>query len=167
MARKVDDSTHEETEPVCRFGPGGDFVSVWPPPHSRLPQPSPNRLAKLLTWLSEILTTLLGLEPDTAAAVPTNIQPAAENILCRRAKLQYQAQSTKPDKPVPPTLAAVIKGDSFSPAQSMLFPDDCRTGHKSKHRIRTHRRTAKKRPALSFTSQDSLFETNLKSAKTA
>jgi hypothetical protein len=34
----------ERIEPVCKFGPGGDYVSFWPPGSFELPQLSSNSL---------------------------------------------------------------------------------------------------------------------------
>jgi len=99
---------HNQAEPVCKFGPGGDFVTVWPKEPTPSPQPMPT---------------------------------------------------------------PVIESDSSFPAQPMLFPGDwavaAQTGHKTKRGIRTYHRTAKRKPALSLSTQGSLFETNFKSKKTA
>ncbi len=162
---------NKQIEPVCKFGPGGDFVSVWPPEFPESPRPVPNRLAKLLTSLSEIITTLLGLELNTASAVPANIRRLTGRILAKREKLKYAAKNTKADKPAYPTAATVTKNDRWFSSGPMLVADDwgigSRAGHKSKHGVRAHRRTAKKRPALSLPGQGSLFEANFKSARTA
>ncbi len=137
---------HKQSEPVCKFGPGGDFVTVWPKEPTLPPQPAANHFAKLLASIDEIITALLGSEFNTAEAHAGNTHR--------------------------PTPAPVIKSDSlFPPVQPMLFPGDwgiaARTGHKTKRCIRAYHRTAKRRPALSLPTQGSLFETNFKSKKTA
>ncbi len=137
---------HKQTEPVCKFGPGGDFVTVWPKEPTPSPQPATNHLAKFLTSIAEIMTALLGSEFNTTSADAGNIHR--------------------------PTPAPVIKSDSpFPPVQPMLFPGDwgigARTGHKPKRCIRAYHRTAKRRLALSLPAQASLFETNFRSTKTA
>jgi hypothetical protein len=133
-------------EPVCRFGPGGDFTSSWPPQS----QPLKKQPVKLLSQLNEIITTLLG-------------SASKEN-------LNYVVESSA-GKPAYSSPTAAIKSDSRFSGWPLLFPDDCRIGlgadNKPKHHIRAYRRTAKKRPAISFAGHGSLFETNFKSAKTA
>ena len=137
---------HKQAEPVCKFGPGGDFVTVWPKEPTPSPQPAANHFAKLLASIDEIITALLGSEFNTAEAHAENIHR--------------------------PTPTPVIKSDSpFPPVQPMLFPGDwgiaAQTGHKTKRCIRAYHRTAKKRLPLSLSGQGSLFEPDRKSAKTA
>jgi hypothetical protein len=138
-------------EPVCRFGPGGDFVSAWPPqPQSPKKQP-----AKLLSRLNEIITTLIGSTCGLATS---------------KENLDYVVESNT-GKPAYSTPTAAIKSDSRFSGWPLLFADDCRIGlgadNKPKHNIRAYRRTAKKRPAVTFAGHGSLFETDFKSAKTA
>jgi len=136
----------KQIEPVCRFGPGGDFVSIWPPQS----QPPKKQPAKLLGRLNEIITEVLG-------------SVSKEN-------LEYAVKSST-GKPAYSSPTATIKSDSRFSGRSFLFPDDCRIGlaarNKPKHHIRAYRRTAKKRPAIAFAGHGSLFESNFKSAKTA
>jgi len=166
----MDSDRDERIEPVCRFGPGGDFISVWPLESARAIQPSPNRLAKLLTSLSEIITALLGSEFDTAT-VPTDIRRRTNHLFAEKEKSEDAVGNNKADKPAHATPATIIKSHSRFSGEPVLFADDwrigLRTGHKPKHRIRTYRRTAKKRPAFGLSGQVSLFETNFKSARTA
>jgi hypothetical protein len=143
---KMNSQPNKQSEPVCRFGPGGDFVSVWPP-QSQLLKKQP---VNLLSRLNEIIASLIG-------------STSKEN-------LEYVVE-TSAGKPAYSSPTAVIKSDSRFSGRSLLFPDDCRiglaAGHKSKHHIRAYRRTAKKRPAIAFASHGSLFEPDFKSAKTA
>jgi len=122
-----DNDKDKQVEPLCKFGPGGDFISVWPTESAELPQ--------------------------------------------RKGKLKHAVKNSEADKSAYAAPATVIKSDSYICGEPMLFADDwrigVRDGHKSKHRIRTYRRIAKKRPALGLSGQGSLFETNFKIAKTA
>ncbi len=167
----MDCPSNKQIEPICRFGPGGDFISVWPDELKEYPQPSTNHLAGLLNWLSEITTALLGsgFEPTTAG--PENIQAAADRILCQKGKLEYAVENNKADKPAHSTPTTTIKSDSLFSGQPILFADNrrisLRTGCKPKHSIRAYRRTAKKSPAPGLPGQGSLFEADFKSAKTA
>jgi len=37
---------HKQSEPVCKFGPGGDFVTAWPKEPTLPPQPAPTPVIK-------------------------------------------------------------------------------------------------------------------------
>jgi hypothetical protein len=143
---KMNNHTDKQIAPVCRFGPGGDFISVWPPQS----QPHKAQPAKLLTRLNEIIAALLNLS-------------SKEN-------LDYVVESNA-GKPAYSSPTTTLKGDSRFSGRPLLFPDDCRIGltarNKPKHHIRAYRRTAKKRPAIAFAGHGSLFESNFKSTKTA
>jgi hypothetical protein len=139
----MNSGANRQFQPVCRFGPGGDFVSIWPET-LEFQLPSQNRLLKMFAYLNEIIAGVLGSEfnrPSTAAA---------------------KAQ------PIP-----VVRFDQSrkSQAQSMLFPDDSRIGlraaHKPRLRIRACRRTTKKRPLIDLGEQNLLFAAELKIARTA
>ncbi len=133
----------DEFEPVCRFGPGGDFVSIWPE-SSEFQLPSQSRLLKVLACLNEIIGGLLGSEFNQLLAAAPKAQP------------------------VP---AARFDQSRKSQAQPMLFPDDSRVGlravHKPRLRTRAHRGTAKKRPRIDLDEQGLLFAADLKIARTA
>lgn len=160
----------DEFGPVCRFGPGGDFINDWPPGHRGSIRPAPNSLAAVLARLSKIINALTGPAFD-AIATPQGIQSTAEQLLHRKGKLEYAAQTIRTDKSADAPPAPIVKGDSKLPAQSMLFPDDSRVGirprRKPNHHIRTYCRAAKKSFAFNVLRQGSLFEPDLKSAQTA
>jgi hypothetical protein len=139
----MDNSANKQFQPLCRFGPGGDFVCLWPE-SSEFQLPSQNRLLKIFACLNEIIAGVLGSEfsrPSTAAA-KTQPMPV----------FRFE-QSRK------------------SQAQSTLFPDDSRIGlrtaHKPRLRIRARRRTTKKRPRIDLDEQGLLFVAELKIARTA
>lgn len=145
---------NERIEPVCRFGPGGDFVFDWSPRDLKSSQLSEKYLSKFLSSLNEIMTALLGSDLNTTS----------------RENSEYVVEN-QTGQPAYSTTNAVVKSDSRLSGQPMLFSDDSRISiaaeHKPKHRIRTYHRTAKKRTSVSFTDQGSLFEADFKSAKTA
>ena len=156
-----------QVDSVCRFGPGGDFISVWPAKYPLLGlQTSLHPLTRMLTLLTEIVTTLFGLEPDTTSAVQTNTQPEADQILSGRG-VEYADEGTRDRGIAYSGTAAIIRGQD----QPALFADDCRGQsrgrHKPKRHIRAHRRTTKKTSHISFPGQRLLFEADFKSAKTA
>ena len=161
----MDRYPNRQIGPICKFGPGGDFISIWPSEQSS--QFSTNRLTKLLASLNKIIDKLVGPESYTDLAVPTDIQTTAGLVLADKEKLEYAA-SNGADEPAYTTPITIIKSNSRFSAEPMLFADDCRIGiatiHQPKHSIRAYRRTAKKRSALGLCLQGSLFEINLKSA---
>ncbi len=165
----MDSCLNNHPEPVCRFGPGGDFVSVWPPEQTLTHRPSMGRLTKFIQSLSHIVPTLLGSTPNTVPQELTQTQPPADPVLHRKGLLKYAVK--KIDKPAHTASATAINSHKLFSDQSILFPDDgrisIRTGHKPKHRIRAYRRTAKKTPPLDLAGQGSLFESDFKSARTA
>ena len=160
----------EQFEPICRFGPGGDFVQNWPPATYQAGETNQNPLSKVLASLSEIIAAMLGSEPHSTEVSSTNIKTSPEQIRRRKERLEYAVTLNKADAPADPAPVTNIKGNFKVQGQPMLFPDDWRagrqTGHKPKHRVRAHRRTPKKRPAFA-PSGGTLFEANFKSAKTA
>ena len=148
----MDRYPNRQIGPICKFGPGGDFISIWPSERFDRPeltaegssQFSTNRLTKLLASLNKIIDKLVGPESYTDLAVPTDIQTTAGLVLADK----------RFDRP-----ELTAEG---------LFADDCRIGittiHQPKHSIRAYRRTAKKRSAFGLCLQGSLFEIDLKSA---
>ena len=167
----MDSRLNKQVGPVCRFGPGGDFVSVWPGEFFVSGRSSPNRVRKLLTSLSELITLLLGLEPDSTSFVPTGVRHLTDRILAEKEKLKYGVRNGKADRRAYTASTAIIESNRQFQSEPMLFTDDWRVGigvgRKSKHRIRAYRRTAKKKPAFQVQGQGSLFETDFKSARTA
>jgi len=143
--------------PLCSFGPGGDFVCPWPL-ESRLPiQYSSNPLSRLLSAIGAVITTMLDLEPDDPSA-------------CKEIPLyEYTNDRITPTTHTSPI--AIIKSNRFLAENQVLFADNCGAGksieHKQNYRIRTYNRAAKKKPAFRLLRQGSLFEINLKSARTA
>lgn len=159
---------YDPNEPLCKFGPGGDFVSFWPPKPGMRPSP----LTELLNKLVPLVKAAPAQQPQThkpeIAGKPTEHQ---QHIISPKEEFEHAAKHDAGSKTTDPAPATIIKRDNIFAGQPMLFPDDSRTrrrvGHKSKHRVRTHRRNAKKELTAGLAGQGSLFEANFKSAKTA
>ena len=148
--------------PVCKFGPGGDFVREWPA-RKKMSKSTETPLGKVLTTIAEILGTTIRPELLTAAdghwdisinklfkGSPFKEEPSdADN----RSNQNDQSAST-----------GSVKSNSNVQAEPLLFADDRGAGRKVKrkpnYRIRTHRRTSKKRTSLQFKGQGTLFEIN-------
>lgn len=160
-------NTHKRTRigPVCKFGPGGDFVSVWPRQLKPLFRRSQSRLVRLLGSVGGTIAELFDSELSTVQIESAGVirDPGGQE------KSDYAAEGI--DRGAYAATVAGAEGGGRVSSEPMLFPDDWRISraveHKPKHRIRTHRRVAKKKPALSIAGQGSLFEADGKSTKTA
>lgn len=135
--------------PICRFGPGGDYVSVWPgEPVNPAEQPN-NALTGILNVLAGMIEALRGNRDI-------------------RGKINNETDDRRGiDTPT----GADVTGNHGAPKQRWLFADDRRAGgtikYKPHHRIRAHRASAKKRVCFGPAGQSTLFESNLKGTKSA
>ena len=148
--------------PVCKFGPGGDFVREWPA-RKKVPKQKETPLGKVLTTIAEILGTTISPEVPAAAeghwdiginklfkgSAFTEEPSGADN----RSKRNDQSSST-----------GSVKSNSNVRAEPLLFADDRRVSRKVRrkpnYRIRTHRSTSKKRTSSQLEGQGTLFEIN-------
>jgi len=158
----------QNNEPVCRFGPGGEYGLVWPFEDAEA-EKYQNSLMKVLLTLRDILygTLSAGVNPNRLISHSTF---SANSIkLIHKGINKYAPDDIEEESHSPAT--ADIENRCEVPEQQMLFTDDSRisigTFDKQKHRIRAHRRTARKRTSYILSGQGSLFDSNLKSARTA
>ena len=158
-------------EPVCRFGPGGDFTTVWPKDAIQSTLPGPNSLTKVLNKIAFILNSAISSESISGSKPTTSIHQTSDNNTSGEGNLIHADKERKSDEPVNAEANRTAKGNIKFPGQQLLFADDSRAGksvrHKPKHRIRAHHRAAKKGTAFAVAGQGSLFDDNFKSAKTA
>lgn len=166
---KIMPERNRETEPLCKFGPGGDFVSVWQP---ELPNSSEqNCVEKLFASTIEIATVLLGYKRTNPYISLINTSSSGEPVLRHKEDKKNAVKFNRIHHPAHAASARITPDDSRISAEPMLFPDvggnGCRIKHQPKHRIRTYRRAAKKRPVMRFAKQSSLFEDQFKSARIA
>ena len=163
----MNDRRNNNIEPVCRFGPGGDFTTVWPKNAIQSTLPAPNSLTSVLNKVALILNNSLSAAACSAAGTVQHSvnKPGGEGTKTNADK------PIRSDKPVDTEADRTAAGNIKFPGQQLLFADDSRAGksvrHKPKHRIRAHHRAAKKGTAFAVAGQGSLFDDNLKSAKTA
>jgi hypothetical protein len=161
----------DDNPPLCRFGPGGDFTSDWLTQSAGHAPSSNNRLNKILASLNEIIAAMLGAELDDHAVKNEKYQLEAKRIIFPNGELKHADKNIDPDKTPDPATVPTVNDGSSLPDQQMLFPDDGgdsrRAPNKPKYRIRTYRKASKKKALVSFFGQGSLFDDNLKSARTA
>ena len=169
-----------QAQALCKFGPGGDFTTVWQP---QTPESSPavvpcastdagpSFLARLVAALAESAITLVVPERGCLGAPVQDGGTCAERTIYLTEKVRNAFRSSKHGTTVDSASTATAADGGLFPAEPLLWPDDSRASprvrHKPKHRVRTYRRAAKKRPAPGVPGQGSLFETHFKSARTA
>ncbi|GEM_PF-2939041 len=141
--------------PVCRFGPGGDFVHAWPSTSKEYLVTTQSPLNALLERISK----LIGFEQK---------QTKADNIPYKGTADVPQMQGTR----IPnPKAIGIAKNNNDILGQTLLFSDNNRTIQsaqpKPKYNIRTSRRAAKKGFTCRFPAQGSLFEADKSGIKTA
>ena len=160
-------------EPVCRFGPGGEYMFFWPAGSAEFSsgQSWPNSLSKVLGSIARIISATLSPQQLSADVTIENICQSAERISEHKEQTHNAKPNGKPDKSsyAPPN--AVIRSNRKFQGQPMLFADDrgaCRrTNNKPKHHIRAYRGTAKKRAGFDIARQSTFFEADFKSQKIA
>ena len=147
--------------PLCKFGPGGEFVAAWQP---GLPQSftMSNPLARLLASAVEIAAVVFGLRRSSAfvqlgdASGPD--EPTDSHTEKARNAIEHSRSFGATDTPAAP----IIKDDRRFSRESLLFPDVRRNGRriedKPKHHIRAYRGAAKKGAAVRFVKQGTLFD---------
>jgi hypothetical protein len=161
---------NQEAEPLCRFGPGGDFVTVWQPEMPEAGEPK-NRLEKLFASTVEVAAVLLGYKRSHPYIPLINTSSSVKQTLRHKEDMKNAVKLHRIHHPAHAPAARIAPDDSRISAEPMLFPDFGRNGnrvqHQPKHNIRTYRRAAKKRTTVRFAQQGSLFEGQLKSARIA
>jgi len=150
-----------QTEPLCKFGPGGDFVTSWEPESSMCIE----AIARLLGSAVEALAAALGFKRATPLICPD------EQIDYLTEKSHDAIDNSTDRDSTDAASAPAPANDSPFPAEPLLFPDLVRNGirikHKPKHHIRTSHRVAKKGAAFRIPKQGSLFEGQFARARIA
>jgi hypothetical protein len=163
MDKQRPDLNAEYLGPICKFGPGGEYVSNWP----MVPQYSTACRENPLGSVLEMIARMIGL---TSATPPHRYnQPNIQKIIQKyREKNERAAKQDSRSYAAP--IAVVGDHRSFS-VKPTLFGDDTGTRlaapNKPNHRVRASRRAARKRFSVGMPEQGSLFETHLARAKTA
>lgn len=147
-------------EPLCKFGPGGDYVSGWPVRKNAKPEPHYNPIGKILVTIADMIGAavdgeiLAQLTKHADIEGPTVISIPGENTNAKNITGQTDNAKAVPG----------AKQASGIRSQSMLFSDDCRTGKRNRrkqaHSVRTHRGFAKKGTHQQIAGQGTLFEIN-------
>jgi hypothetical protein len=156
---------NEENFPVCRFGPGGDFVTDWPYTVQKKPRRPISSLLKTIAKMLDAVITEELLNSSTIEKINLAI-----NDTKLTADLENKIDLNKSDESNAPAASGIEVGGQLQ-TQQMLFDNASGTvrsaGHKPNHSVRAHRRIKRKRTAFSQPWQGSLFESYPQSAKVA
>lgn len=156
---------NDDSVPLCRFGPGGDYVSNWPAGSYKTQQ---RPIASLLGTIAKMLDTVIDEELMSNATVE-KIHSAIQNAQLSDS-LEYEIEYEKPNHDNTATNAGVKISQQLQ-TEPMLFDNNAgacgHTWHKPHHSLRTHRRLKRKRPAFSRNWQGSLFDAHQQSIKVA
>lgn len=155
----------EKDMPVCRFGPGGDFVQDWPAGAAKdSRQPISSILAVIAKMLDTAITTEL-LQNSTIEKINLAIKNADLTV-----NMEDEIDVNKSDKPDAQTTPGTQTGRKLS-EEPMLFDNDTGVvpvaGYKQNNCIRAHRRPKRKRTSFGASRQGSLFEPYPESSKVA
>lgn len=158
--------------PACRFGPGGEYTSIWPEDLAEIAKfaacgnKSTNARGGLLNVLRGVIEILRGSQRGREIEIegPTQVEEGTSAGM-----MQPYGTGNKPTAYA--QTGSVIKGDSSIRQQRWLFADDWRTGQpcgrKQDNHIRAHRAVAKKGIHFGPGGQSTLFDADVKGAKTA
>ena len=160
----------ERIGPVCRFGPGGDYESVWPGDWMEQATQPKNAIGRLLDVVAGMTDVLRGGNRCVEVIGPDRI---TERIVFEQENKSYESDERGAGIRRGAYAAAgpVAKRNRGVSEQQGLFADDRRAGgvagRKPNYRIRAHRAVAKKRACFEPAGQGTLFELDFKGAKTA
>ena len=167
----MENDRNDRIRPVCKFGPGGDFVSFWPPGSFELPQLSTNSLTKVLMSLSKIMQHLVAAQSGKNPGVSAVPGVPSKRIVCGKGDSKDVLEERTNEPSADAASGPVIRDNRPHAGEPLLFPDDRRisgrAGHKPKHHVRAHRRTSRKRAVVGAAGKGTLFEADFKGAKSA
>jgi len=146
------------SDPLCKFGPGGDFVKDWSVGRVKLTETDKNPVSTILAMIAGMLGTAVRAEILMEEAEPEKTGN------CDFGKEKTSGAGKQRNIPNHTEAARRAKADSELRKEPMLFSDDrgigTTVGHKPKYRIRTCRRSSRKGASDSVKGQGTLFEIN-------
>ena len=152
-----------ENAPLCRFGPGGDFVFDWPVEPLRQKQTEINSIGKTLSRIAEIIGVVIA--PELIGQMES-----ANVLLGNHLKEDIESVKYKNHGNHAETTANVRTNQTVS-KEPTLFSNDTGVsrsiGSKPNNRVRTRRSTKRKRIVASCPWQGTLFETYSQSSQVA
>jgi|GEM_PF-3566838 len=162
--------------PICRFGPGGDFVTDWPVGTAgKVSKASRRPIGTVLKAIAKMLDAVITeelLNSSTIEKINLAINGESEisNFKSQISNMENKIDVNKSDESNASTTAGIEAGGQLQ-TQPMLFDNASGTGtiagNKQNIHIRTHRRVKRKKTAFSQPWQGSLFESYSQSSKVA
>jgi hypothetical protein len=159
--------SNDENFPVCRFGPGGDFVQdYWPDKKlSQAPRRPIGSVLKAIAKMLDVVITEELLQNSTLEKINLAINGAQIT-----ADLENEIDIDKSDELNAPPVAG-LEVNQHLQKEPMLFDNasgaGAIAGHKPADGIRARRGSKRKRSAFGTPWQGSLFESYPQSAKVA
>ena len=156
--------------PLCKFGPGGDYVNAFDVPVSPKPSKKDSPLGHVLTAIAEIIGATVQPEilTEIACALPAAYEPQPTTLKTQDNREATEDGFRKADHP------KAVRGTSTRgnlSKEPMLVGNDWGIGkglkYQPDHRVRTHRRTSRKKAIGPVHRQGTLFEINQRGRKTA
>jgi hypothetical protein len=167
---KMTPESNGQVEPLCTFGPGGDFVAHWQPERKEIFEWS-NPLLRFLAGTVEIVVVIFGLRRSEAFVHPESTTSLGEITGCRKENIVNAVQNSQARDTTDPSPTPAFEDGSVLSGEPLLFPDLKRDGvriePKPKHRLRAYHRAAKKRSTLRLAQQGTLFDFDFASAQMA
>ena len=170
MNRKQPDNGYFR-QPLCKFGPGGDFTKKWSLPAPGGQFRKENTLEKVLSALGEIIGATISSE--TFAELQNQVDMDIKSYTTPKKEIiAVEPQNTKNRKNRDNTASAQgAQRHCLVRGQTMLFSDDrrdrTRTKRKPNNNIRAHRRPARKKAAHEIQGQGTLFDNYAKGTTAA
>ena len=165
-SHRINNNTNDQ--PLCRFGPGGDYVSDWTVQSVSSAHSNAGKLGKVLAALGDIIGATLNPQMLENMQADIELQTEAIHKMALERiegddRISAIADNTK--------TADSTKTDSRLRGKTMLFSDDWGTGRKAQrkphHRIRAHSGTSRKRAGNQIKRQGTLFEADRASQSAA
>ncbi len=148
--------------PLCRFGPGGDYVRNWPAKTTNPPTAnSSNPLRKILNTIADIIGATIdpNMLSDMTVEGPAD---CTSPVIINDSREEKRDAADNPEHTDHPQAVGNTQTHSEVQPQPMLFSDDRRTRtsrrRKSNHRIRAYRKPQKKKTPHKIEGQGTLFE---------
>lgn len=167
MNREIPDNRFLR-QPLCKFGPGGDFTTKWNLPVPPRGQQTENTLGKVLSALAEIIGATIN--PETLAELQSQVDTEMQSYKIPSKEII----SVEPKKNKHTNNPASAKGTQrhcLVRGQTMLFSDDSRNSARAKRKphnsIRAYRRPARKKTAYEIKGQGTLFDNYAKGTTAA
>jgi hypothetical protein len=167
---KMEPEPNGHVEPLCMFGPGGDFVAHWQPELIKTCELS-NPLVRLFAAAVEVVAVILGVRRSDACVCLENSPGLNEPANRHKEKIVNAVENNEARDTTDSSPASAPEDGGVLPGEPMLFPNLRRDGlqiePKPKHRIRAYHRAAKKGSALRLAKQGTLFDVDFASARIA